>query len=91
LSDPQIETNLAWHAGGTLLRRKLGFLNFSAAAGMDPTELLRTYLAAACDPNEEVVPLHRVLWALSVIPHPNVARPSFPCITASPAGPVLPS
>lgn len=36
-----------------LLRSKLGFLNFSAAAGWDPTEVLQTYLAAACDPNEQ--------------------------------------
>lgn len=36
------------------MRRKLGFLNFSAAAGWDPTELLRVYLAAACDPSDQV-------------------------------------
>jgi hypothetical protein len=45
-------------AGEVLLRRKLGFLNFSAAAGWDPTELLRVYLAAACDPNDQVSPGH---------------------------------
>ena len=36
------------------MRQKLGFLNFSAAAGMDPAELLLAYLAAACDPNDQV-------------------------------------
>lgn len=41
-------------AGDALLRRKLGFLNFSAAAGWDPTEVLQVYLAAACDPNDQV-------------------------------------
>ncbi|EFN52702.1 hypothetical protein CHLNCDRAFT_138705 [Chlorella variabilis] len=41
--------------GEVLVRQKLGFLNFSAAAGMDPTEVLQVYLAAACDPNEQVV------------------------------------
>lgn len=41
-------------AGDALLRRKLGFLNFSAAAGWEPTEVLQVYLAAACDPNEQV-------------------------------------
>ncbi|PSC71704.1 proteasome-associated ECM29-like protein [Micractinium conductrix] len=41
-------------AGQMLLRSKLGFLNFSAAAGWDPTEVLQTYLAAACDPNEQI-------------------------------------
>ncbi len=41
-------------AGDALLRQKLGLLNFSAAAGWDPTEMLPVYLAAACDPNEQV-------------------------------------
>ncbi|GAB4815511.1 hypothetical protein N2152v2_002557 [Parachlorella kessleri] len=37
-----------------LARRKLGLLNFSAAAGLDPSELLLVYLAASCDPQEQV-------------------------------------
>lgn len=37
-----------------LSRRKLGLLNFSATAGLDPTETLLIYLAAAADPNEQV-------------------------------------
>ncbi|PRW21127.1 proteasome-associated ECM29-like protein isoform X1 [Chlorella sorokiniana] len=41
-------------AGDALLRQKLGFLNFSFAAGWDPTEMLPVYLAAACDPSEQV-------------------------------------
>lgn len=41
-------------AGDALLRQKLGLLNFSSAAGWDPTEMLPVYLAAACDPNEQV-------------------------------------
>ena len=41
-------------AAEVLARRKLGLLNFSAAAGMDPSELLLVYLAASCDPQEQV-------------------------------------
>lgn len=41
-------------AGDALLRQKLGLLNFSFAAGWDPTEMLPVYLAAACDPSEQV-------------------------------------
>lgn len=41
-------------AADALLRRKLGLLNFSAAAGMDPAEMLLVYLAAACDPDDQV-------------------------------------
>lgn len=40
--------------GAALQRRKLGLLNFTAAAGVDPTEVLTLYLAAACDPNDVV-------------------------------------
>lgn len=47
-------TPLCGTAGEALLRQKLGCLNFSAAAGWDPTEMLPVYLAAACDPNEQV-------------------------------------
>lgn len=52
--------------GEVLVRQKLGFLNFSAAAGMDPTEVLQVYLAAACDPNEQVVLLHCYCTALAM-------------------------
>lgn len=35
-------------------RRKLGILNFSAAAGMDTNAVLMLYLIAAADPQEPV-------------------------------------
>jgi Proteasome stabiliser len=41
-------------AGATLTSRKLGILNFVAAAGVAPTEVLLHYLVAACDPTEAV-------------------------------------
>ena len=41
-------------AGDALLRQKLGLLNFSFAAGWDPTEMLPVYLDAACDPSDQV-------------------------------------
>ena len=35
-------------------KRKLGILNFTAAAGMDPNEALLLYLVAAADPQDPV-------------------------------------
>jgi hypothetical protein len=41
-------------AGDALVRRKLGLLNFLAAAGVGPQEALLPYLAAAVDPGEQI-------------------------------------
>jgi proteasome component ECM29 len=38
----------------TLIKRKLGFLNFTAAAGLPPSDVVLHYLAAATDPFEAV-------------------------------------
>ena len=47
-------THLRPCAADVLAKRKLGILNFSAAAGIDSTEMLLIYMAASCDPNEQV-------------------------------------
>lgn len=39
-------------AGADLQARKLGLLNFTAAAGLAPADALPLYLAAAADPGE---------------------------------------
>lgn len=57
-------------AGDALVRQKMGLLNFSSAVGWDPTEMLPVYLAAACDPSDQVggagqrwrVRLLRTVW-----------------------------
>ena len=41
-------------AEGVLTRRKLGVLNFTAAAGVAPREVLLHYLVAAADPQDAV-------------------------------------
>lgn len=56
--------------GDTLARRKLGLLTFSAAAGLAPAEMLLVYLAASCDPNEQVGPLFVSMPCVSL----NAAR-----------------
>lgn len=49
---PSPECNFA--AVIVVQRRKLGMLNFSAAAGMDTNAVLLLYLIAAADPQEPV-------------------------------------
>ena len=74
-------------SGEALLRQKLGLLNWSAAVGWDPTEMLPVYLAAACDPGEQV---RSVAWEKAVcgvrtgagLAHP----PARPLPSASAAG-----
>ena len=43
-----------WYAVNVMQKRKLGILNFTAAAGMDPNEALLLYLVAAADPQDPV-------------------------------------
>ena len=43
-----------WYAVNLVQKRKLGILNFTAAAGMDPNEALLLYLIAAADPQDPV-------------------------------------
>jgi proteasome component ECM29 len=42
------------HAEALLTRRKLGVLNFSAAAGLAPREVFLHYVVAAADPQDAV-------------------------------------
>lgn len=49
-------SDVAMYVGAeeSLINRKLGFLNFTAAAGLPPSDVVLHYLAAATDPFEPV-------------------------------------